>query len=63
MAKDIANNESGLKLKPLIENISMAINDACRKVASHINATMTQTYWQIGKYIVEYEQCGQAKVA
>lgn len=24
---------------------------------------MTQTYWQIGKYIVEYEQGGLAKVA
>jgi hypothetical protein len=41
----------------------MAINDARRKVASHINATMTQAYWQIGKHIVEYEQGGQAKVA
>lgn len=41
----------------------MAINDARRKVASHINATMTKAYWQIGKYIVEYEQGGQAKVA
>ena len=36
---------------------------ARREVASHINATMTRTYWQIGKYIVEYEQGGQAKVA
>lgn len=24
---------------------------------------MTETYWQIGKYIVEYEQGGQSKVA
>ena len=63
MAKDIAKNESSLTLKPLIDNISMAINDARGKVASHINATMTQAYWQIGKYIVEYEQGGQAKVA
>lgn len=53
----------GRSLQPLIDNISMAINDARRKVASHINTTMTQTYWQIGKYIVEYEQGGLAKVA
>lgn len=50
-------------LQPLIDNISMAIQNARREVASHINATMTRTYWQIGKYIVEYEQGGQAKVA
>lgn len=33
------------------------------RLASHINTTMTETYWQIGKYIVEYEQGGAAKVA
>ena len=63
MAKYITTTDSTNTLQPLIDNISMAINDARRKVASHINATMTQAYWQIGKYIVEYEQGGQAKVA
>ena len=63
MAKDIMTTDTNPALQPLIENISMAINDARRRVASHINATMTQAYWQIGKYIVEYEQGGQAKVA
>lgn len=62
MAKEVTIADTN-NLQPLIENISMAINDARRKVASHINATMTQAYWQIGKYIVEYEQGGQAKVA
>lgn len=63
MSKDITTTDGTNTLQPLIDNISMAINDARRKVASHINATMTQAYWQIGKYIVEYEQGGQAKVA
>lgn len=63
MTKDIVSSNDGRALQPLIDNISMAINDARRKVASHINTTMTQTYWQIGKYIVEYEQGGLAKVA
>ena len=62
MTKEIANPDNNI-LQPLIENISKAINEARRKVATHINATMTQTYWQVGKYIVEYEQGGQAKVA
>lgn len=63
MSKVITTTDSITTLQPLIDNISMAINDARRKVASHINATMTKAYWQIGKYIVEYEQGGQAKVA
>lgn len=63
MTKEIATTDNASILQPLIDNISMAINDARRKVALHINATMTQAYWQIGKYIVEYEQGGQAKVA
>jgi len=62
MAKEIAVANTN-NLQPLIENIVAAINEARRKVASHINFTMPQTYWQIGKYIVEYEQGGQAKVA
>ncbi len=62
MTKEIANPDNNI-LQPLIENISKVINEARRKVATHINATMTQTYWQVGKYIVEYEQGGQAKVA
>lgn len=63
MTKNMIFTNDGRSLQPLIDNISMAINDARRKVASHINTTMTQTYWQIGKYIVEYEQGGLAKVA
>ena len=51
------------QLKPLVESISEAILNARKKMASHINSTMTETYWQIGKYIVEYEQGGQPKVA
>lgn len=63
MTKDLISTDHESSLQPLIDNISMAIRDARRKVVSHINTTMTQTYWQIGKYIVEYEQGGQAKVA
>lgn len=48
---------------PLIESIAETINVARKRLVSHINSTMTETYWQIGKYIVEYEQGGQANVA
>ena len=50
-------------LMPLIESIAETINTARKRLVSHINSTMTETYWQIGKYIVEYEQGGQEKVA
>lgn len=63
MKKDLTSTDDDSFLQPLIDNISLAINDARRKMASHINTAMTQTYWQIGKYIVEYEQGGRAKVA
>ena len=58
---DILPNDNQLQL--LVESISEAIKNARVGLASHINTTMTETYWQIGKYIVEYEQGGAAKVA
>lgn len=61
--KEMVTLTGNRTLQPLIDNISIAIQNARREVASHINTTMTRTYWQIGKYIVEYEQGGQAKVA
>jgi len=57
----VVNQEDNFQL--LIDNISEAISAARRRVATQINTAMTQTYWQIGKYIVEYEQGGKAKVA
>lgn len=50
-------------LQPLIDSIAQVIQEARSHLAKQINSTMTNAYWQIGKYIVEYEQGGQAKVA
>ena len=63
MKNDIDLLQNDNLLKPLVDSISEAILNARKKLASHINSTMTETYWQIGKYIIEYEQGGQAKVA
>jgi len=49
-------------LQPLIDNIAKVLQEARSQLAKQINSTMTKAYWQIGKYIVEYEQGGQAKV-
>lgn len=61
------NNENKISeyntVQHLIDSVSEVISNARKRLAISINATMTETYWQIGKYIVEYEQGGQAKVA
>ena len=43
-------------LQPLIDNIAKVLQEARSQLAKQINSTMTKAYWQIGKYIVEYEQ-------
>ena len=42
----------------LITEIGDLLNVGRKQMASAINTTMVQTYWNIGKYIVEYEQKG-----
>ncbi len=37
------------------------LETARRQAARSVNAAMTATYWQIGRRIVEQEQCGQAR--
>jgi hypothetical protein len=31
------------------------------QAAKQVNAVLLQTYWQIGRYIVEFEQAGQER--
>ena len=40
-------------------DIKTLLQNARNKVYTTINTTMTETYWQIGKRIVEEEQCGE----
>ena len=47
--------------KELIENIGSVYNKAKSNVISTINVEMLNAYWQIGKYIVEFEQKGKLK--
>jgi hypothetical protein len=46
---------------PLIEQIGDLLFQGRRQVAYAVNKILVQTYWQIGKYIVEYEQGGLEK--
>jgi len=45
----------------LIKQISSAVSEAKKQVATTINNALVETYWNIGKYIVEFEQDGQAR--
>lgn len=45
----------------LIDSIGTLLTDARRQVATAANTILVKTYWQIGQYIVEFEQHGNAK--
>ena len=45
----------------LINQISTLVANAKRSIAQTINKELVETYWNIGKYIVEFEQEGSAK--
>ena len=51
------NNKYGL----LIRQISSVVDNAKKQIATTINNALIETYWNIGKYIVEFEQDGNAK--
>lgn len=45
----------------LYQNIRTAILEAKQKVVVTVNTAMVETYWQIGKYVVEEEQQGKQR--
>lgn len=47
-----------LRYKNLIDQIGQLLNESRNKVAQTVNTILVQTYWAVGKYIVEYEQGG-----
>ncbi len=53
MSDSIKNN--------LINDIKVLLHSARNSIYQTINATMTQTYWEIGKRIVEEEQGGEKR--
>ncbi|WP_310602158.1 DUF1016 N-terminal domain-containing protein [Anaerosporobacter sp.] len=55
---DLLENKNYVQLVVDIESI---VADAKNKIATNINQVIVQTYWSIGRYIVEYEQGGNVK--
>lgn len=45
----------------LFAQIKQMLDNARRQIARTVNSTTVEAYWQVGKYIVEYEQEGNVK--
>lgn len=45
----------------LVNNIGTLLEQARKRIAYTVNFILVETYWNIGKYIVEYEQGGQGR--
>lgn len=45
----------------LVERIAETHRQGQARAYQAVNTTMLETYWQIGQYLVEFEQGGQAK--
>ncbi len=45
----------------LIDNIEASYQSSQNQLVTAVNQTMLRSYWQIGKYIVEFEQQGEQK--
>lgn len=55
---EIAENSD---FEKMIQEIESLVNGSKMKLMMSVNSTMTLTYWNIGKYIVEFEQKGNDK--
>ena len=47
----------------LFAQIKQMLDNARRQIARTVNTATIEAYWQVGKYIVEYEQAGKARAA
>lgn len=56
---ELVKNSAGFE--KMISDIEALVNTSKNELAASINKVMTVTYWSIGKYIVEFEQDGNAK--
>lgn len=48
-------------MNELYAKIQSLLQESRQKLIRTVNVTVLQTYWQVGKYIVEYEQNGKER--
>ena len=56
MSEPLSHNREDNALFAQIKNV---LDETRRQVARSVNTTIVKAYWQVGKYIVEYEQQGK----
>jgi predicted nuclease of restriction endonuclease-like (RecB) superfamily len=56
-----ASNAPQTPTPELLADIRLLLNHARRNLAHAVNSAMVQTYWHIGRIIVEHEQSGNAR--
>ena len=59
--KEINQSNQNKEYNILIENVGIALKNSRQNIANTINTEIVLTYWQIGKYIIDYEQKGNEK--
>lgn len=59
--REITQAENSVEYNSLIQSIGDLLHAARGKVARAVNSTMVETYWAVGKYIVEFQQGGKER--
>lgn len=58
MSEPLSNIKEDNALFAQVKNV---LDEARRQVARSVNTTIVKAYWQVGKYIEEYEQQGKGR--
>ncbi|MDO4159689.1 MAG: PDDEXK nuclease domain-containing protein [Prevotellaceae bacterium] len=61
MEKNEGLTPKGKGEEQLFAQIKQMLDKARRQISRAVNSTTVNAYWQVGKYIVEYEQRGKAR--
>jgi predicted nuclease of restriction endonuclease-like (RecB) superfamily len=63
MIDDPTSPSDKLLPAPLLESLRSLIGQARQQLLRHVDVVQVQTYWHIGRHIVEFEQGGLARAA
>ncbi len=57
----LQDKSDNTEYKRLIENVGVALQNGRNNMAVAVNSTIVQAYWEIGKYIIDFEQKGKER--
>lgn len=61
MKKEIVTAQPAQEYEALLQNVGETLSRGRTQATAAVNSAMVQTYWEIGRHIVEYEQHGKEK--